>query len=280
MRFILSTGSLWSYSIERCVAFAAAAGFDGIEVMIDQRWETRQAEYLTQLSQQHGQPIVAVHSPFSPVVPGWPRDEVGRITQALRLAEAVGACVLVHHLPRQMGMLTLSVGTNRYRLPIPGWNPDAPYIRWLMTEHARVQASTAVRLCIENMPASRVGGRRVQGYLWNTPDLITWHRSITLDTTHLATWGIDAADAYPQLRGRIEHVHLSNYDGREHRRPKQGRLNLARLLAALAADNYSGAISLELYPDVLGAGQPDAVIVDLLRQSLGHCRAWADGSVL
>jgi len=72
MRFIFSTGSLWTYGTERCFDFAARAGFDGVEVMADERWDTRQAAYLRRLATTHGQRIVAVHSPFSLAVPGWP----------------------------------------------------------------------------------------------------------------------------------------------------------------------------------------------------------------
>ena len=35
MQFIFSTGSLYTYNTDRCFAFAAAAGFDGIELMVD-----------------------------------------------------------------------------------------------------------------------------------------------------------------------------------------------------------------------------------------------------
>ena len=42
MRFLFSTGSLYRYGTARCFEFAARAGFDGVEVMVDDRWDTRQ----------------------------------------------------------------------------------------------------------------------------------------------------------------------------------------------------------------------------------------------
>ena len=66
MRFILSTGSLYNYRIDRVFALAAEAGFDGIELLIDHRWDTRQSDYLRQLM---GKPSAADPGPPQPVQP-------------------------------------------------------------------------------------------------------------------------------------------------------------------------------------------------------------------
>ena len=63
MKFIFSTGSLYTYSTARCFEFAAQAGFDGIELMVDHRWDTRQSDYLLRLIDSYQLPILAVHSP-------------------------------------------------------------------------------------------------------------------------------------------------------------------------------------------------------------------------
>jgi sugar phosphate isomerase/epimerase len=277
MRFLFSTGSLWTYGTERCFDFAARAGFDGVELMVDQRWDTRQPNYLTGLAARFGQPIVAVHSPFSPSTPGWPGffDEPGSIRASVGLAEAVGARVVVHHLPERYGYLFIQQGERRALLPWPGRKAKLRYRDWLLGDYIALQAQTDVRLCIENMPARRWFGRRWNVHFWNTPAAIIRFGSIALDTTHLATWGIEPSDVYPSLSGYVRHVHLSNYDGREHRRPEVGRLHLDRFLAQLAADGYDGAVTLELHPDTLDAGKDDEHIVALLADSLRLCRAWA-----
>jgi sugar phosphate isomerase/epimerase len=278
MRFLFSSGSLWTYGIERCFDFAARAGFDGIELMVDQRWDTRQPEYLNGLIARFGQPIVAVHSPFSPTTPGWPGffDEPGRIRASVRLAEAVGARIVVHHLPERYGYLFIQQGERRALVPWPGRKAKLRYRDWLLSDYIALQARTNVRMCIENMPARRRLGRRWNVHFWNTPAEIIRFTSLTLDTTHLGTWGIDATDVYPSLSGYVKHVHLSNFDGREHRRPETGRLHLDRLLAQMVADGYEGAMTLELHPDALDAGKDDDHIVALLANSLRRCREWAD----
>lgn len=276
MRFIFSTGSLHTYGIERCFDLAARAGFDGIELMVDERWDTRQPAYLLRVIDRYRLPVLAVHSPFTPRVPGWPDGDAARIPLTVQLAEALGAAVVVHHLPDRMGMALFQAGAWRYRLPVPGWDIAGPYRRWLLDGYAAEQARTPVILCIENMPARHTFGQRWNGHSWNTPQAIERFPAITLDSTHLGTWDLDPIEVYRRFPlGKVRHIHLSNYDGREHRRPEDGRLHLDHFVAQLASDGYAGAITLELQPDALDAGEGDDRLVELLTGSLGHCRAWA-----
>ena len=276
MRFILSTGSLYNYSIDRVFAFAAEAGFDGIEMLIDHRWDTRQADYLRHLMESHSLPIPALHSPFSRNCSGWGETEYGAIARTAELANELGAQVVVHHLPMRFGYAFLQTAGRSLLLPNP-FDSGRQYATWLSEGYAALQSSTDVLLCIENLPAARFLGRRVNPARWNahsrtTLDDITRFPHITLDTTHLGTWGLDPLEAYDRWGQRVKHVHLSNFDGSEHRRPEDGSLRLGALLSRMAADAYSYSISLELQPDALEAGAPDSRIVDLLRGSLYFCR--------
>jgi sugar phosphate isomerase/epimerase len=274
MQFIFSTGSLYTYGTDRGFEMAARAGFDGVEVMCDQRWDTRQPEHLLQLMDRYAIPVVAVHSPFFGV-PGWPQDQPSLITRSLQVAEAVGAQVVVHHLPERCAYAVWQVGDKRSLLPLLWWDRHRGYRQWLLGEYAQVQARTQVRLCIENMPAKQMLGRLASFNTWNTVDEIQRFPALTMDTTHLGTWGIEPVEAYRQWRSRVYHVHLSNFNGREHRRPEDGHLRLDRLLSELAADGYAGAVSLELHPDALEAGRADERVLELLRASLAVCREWA-----
>lgn len=275
MLFIFSTGSLYSYGIDRCFDLSARAGFDGIELLVDHRWDTRQPDYLRRLIDQYRQPVVAVHSPFVSAVPGWPDDEPGRICESVKLAEALQAKVVVHHLPPRLGWIWIQTGRRRFPLPAPGQQLPAAYCRWLQQEYQAFQTTTPVVLCIENMPARRWLGRRWNAYQWNSITELRQFPNLTLDTTHLGTWDLDPNQVYPQLHGQVRHIHLSNFNGYEHRRPEDGHLALDRFLAHIATTDYQGVIALELHPDALDAGRPDARVVELLATSLNHCRTWA-----
>ena len=275
MQFIFSTGSLYTYGTERCFELARDAGFDGVEVLVDMRYDTRQPDFLRRLMDRYQLPIKAVHSPFVPFVPNWPNDDPGRIAEAVKVAEAVHARVVVHHLPMRRGWVATHIGRRRrvFRFPYP--DRDAGYRRWLLEGYAELQASTDVALCIENMPARRWLGRDRNLFQWNSPEEIVRFPSLTLDTTHLGTWGLEPADIYPRLNGQVRHVHLSNFNGREHRRPEDGRLHLGRLIDQLVADKYKGVVCLELDPGALAAGESDKRLVAQLERSLDLCRGWA-----
>lgn len=276
MRFLFATGSLYTYGIDRCFALAARAGFDGIELMVDHRWDTRQPAYVQQLIDRYELPVLAVHTPFMLNVPGWPAPQHERIFKTVEIAEALGAEVVVHHLPMRIGDMVLQMGSRRLRLPAPfRWDPEAGYRRWLQDEYRAYKKTMSVTLCIENMPALRKFGRRWRLHHWNTPEQIAQFPHLTMDTTHLGTWGLEPATVYTLWNNRVRHVHLSNFDGREHRLPEAGSLHLDHLLRQLAADGYDGNISLELHPDAVSAGNSDAAIVKTLASSLDRCRTWA-----
>jgi sugar phosphate isomerase/epimerase len=279
MKFIFSTGSLYTYGIDRCFDLAGRAGFDGIELMIDRRWDARQPDFVQRLIERFALPVHAVHSPFEPA-PGWPAPASERVHLSVRLAEALGARVVVLHLPLVLGYATVQMGARRFFAPLPGWDMEGAYRAWLANDFFLLQQATSVELCVENLPAKTFLGRRFNVHTWNpisheTLDVILRFNALTMDTTHLGTWGLEPVDVYHSWRQHVRHIHLSNFDGREHRLPEKGVLRLDRLLAMLSADGYGGAVSFELHPDAIDAGAPDERIVERLHSSLEMCRGWA-----
>ena len=242
MRFALSSGSLYTYGLDRVFALAAEAGFDGIEVLVDPRFDTRQPVYLRRLMERHGLPVVSVHAPFRPkLLAAWPRTHPESIAATAELARAVGAEVIIIHLPRLR---------------------EGDYARWLRHDLAAWQrANPDPVVAVENMPVQWVSwwpfGPRE---MWRMNRLGEWGAfpHLTLDTTHLGTKGLAPLMVYEQLRDRVAHVHLSNArrEGRrvrEHRRLEDGFLPLDALISRLAQDGYDGIVTVELNPKALEA---------------------------
>jgi sugar phosphate isomerase/epimerase len=273
-RILFSTGSLYVFDLSYCFELAAEAGYDGVEVMCDDRYSTRDPDYLKRMSQQYKLPVCALHTPFSPKLPGWrdaAHDEVKRICNTLQLAETIGAEVIVVHVPRKVGWASLSVNGRTFRFP---WRmPLNPVKNWIERELPAVQEKTNVKIALENMPAVAQFRGKLDPTWWN--EVETWsraHRWLTMDTTHWATKRVNPLDAYHAAGERIAHVHLSNFDGHEHILPFKGSLNLKSLLRAMAAEGFAGTISLELNPYSLVFKEP-AVLRHNLRESLEFCRA-------
>lgn len=270
----LSTGSLYTYGLSRVFQLAAEAGYDGIEVLVDQRWDTRHPAYLRRLSADYDLPIVAVHNPFVVHVPDWPDDQLGRLRETVGLAQAVGAPLVVVHLPFRFPIITGHLHAHRPRrffLPLPLPRRE-PYYHFLHDgQLAALEAEQGIVVAVENMPSKRFLGLTYSPYRFNSRAELARFPHLTLDTTHLGTWGIDPAAFYEHLRDRVAHVHLSNFDGREHRSPPDGALALEKLLRLLARDGYRGAVTVECGPAALDACDEDACL-DALRRALAFCR--------
>jgi sugar phosphate isomerase/epimerase len=270
---LLSTGSLYNYGTGRVFRMAAEAGYDGIEVLVDDRWDTRQPAYLRRLSGEYGLPIVVVHSPFVVRVSTWPDDQLGRLRRTVVLAQELGASTVVTHLPFRLGSLMAHwFGRRSRRFVLPLFLPHrGPYYHFLGNGLADLEASTGVTIGVENMPSHRFIGMTVNRYWFNSPVELLSFPHLTLDTTHLGTWGLDPLAVYDQLRERVVHVHLSNYDGREHRSPPDGHLPLAALLQRIARDDYQGVITVETDPSAMDA-EDEATCLAALRRALVFCR--------
>jgi sugar phosphate isomerase/epimerase len=276
----LSTGSLYTYGLARVFELAAAAGFDAIEILVDHRWDCRQPDYLRRLSAESGLPIAAVHNPFKPSVPGWPHDSLGRLRETAAVARAVGAGLVVAHLPlRVRGAIVefwgLALGAMMLPLPVGG---EKEYRAFLLNGLAAFEAQEGVKIGVENMPAKRVLGRALDVHWLNNAATLARMPHLTLDTTHVGTWGADLLAVYEQVKGHLAHVHLSDFDGKEHRLPGTGHLPLAELLGRLAQDGYQGAVSVEVGPDALQA-EDEGQVRAHLRQVVAFCREHAGKSV-
>jgi sugar phosphate isomerase/epimerase len=263
----LSTGSLYTYGIARVFELAAEAGFEAIEILVDHRWDSRQPAYLRRLSQEFNLPIAAVHNPFKPFVPGWPSDSLGRLQETVAVARQVGAPVVVTHLPlRIWGARIEFFGFRRgaMLLPIPLGGEKA-YRDFLLDGLAAFESEQGIKIGVENMPVKHVLGRTLDIYWLNDMEGLSGMPHLTLDTTHIGTWGWDLLAVYERLKERIVHVHMSNFDGNEHRLPEDGHLPLGKLLQRLARDGYRGAVTLEVGPEVLEAEDEARVRVHLRR---------------
>lgn len=269
----VSTGSLYSYGLNRAFEVAAMAGFGAVEVLIDQRWDTRQVAYLQRLSRETGVEVVSLHSPFVNAVQGWPADQLGRLKASVELAREVGARHVVVHLPFRFGFVWVTASWLLERpaaIPLPAPRRDAEYARFLQEDLAKLEEASGVTVAVENLPCRRLGGLVYNGYRLNTP--AEWGKlpHLNLDTTHLATWGLDILGIYEAHKHKIRHTHLSNYNGKEHRLPWDGEAPLGELLRRMARDQFDGIVCVELDPEPLEAADEEKV-VENLRRSYAFC---------
>ncbi|MGI8650623.1 MAG: sugar phosphate isomerase/epimerase family protein [Rubrobacter sp.] len=238
---IFSTGSLYTFGLDRVFTWISASGFDGVEVMMDDRWDTHQEDYLAGLMDRYEVPILALHPPIYAGAWRLPKGET--LVRSAKLAAALKIPTVVAHPPR------------------PGRTLD----EWRDGPLAEAR-HTGVTIAVENMPrAEGKGWRRYFGEAGSS--YLAQHlddfEDITLDTSHVAANRLDLLGFYGDVATRIRHVHLSDSDltgGDQHRLPGKGKLPLLPLLDALARDDFGGTVSLELKPFQAGAPHPEKVL--------------------
>ncbi len=252
---IFSTGSLYPFGLDRIFGWAAQTGYDGVEVMMDDRWDTHQAHYLNHLAEKHAVPILALHPPI--IQGAWRLGPEETLVRSAKLARSVGAGTLVAHPPP----------------------PGKPLAGWSRTTLAEAREQ-GVAVAVENMP--RNGGRRfaIRRRTCHLPEHLRGLGDVTLDTSHLGASGVDPMRALSVLGDQLRHVHLSDSNlipGRdEHRLPGRGKLPLKQMLSAIAKSDYPGAISLEVKPWPLGAPHPEDILpkmrdaLEFTREGLGR----------
>jgi sugar phosphate isomerase/epimerase len=251
---VFSTGSLYPFGLDRVYGWVVQAGYDGVEIMMDERWDTHQDAYLNYLANKHGIPILALHTPLHRGAWGLGPGET--LVRAAKLAVSIRVPVIVVHPPP----------------------PGRPLARWAAgpLEEARAQG---VHVAVENMAKGHTKPLfSIRRRSCHRPEYLFGLGDVTLDTSHVGASYLDLMEVHSKLAGQLRHVHLSDSDlsgGDQHRLPGKGKLPLKELLAALKSDGYPGAVSLELKPWPLGTPNPETIL-KRMRRALEFTREGLD----
>jgi sugar phosphate isomerase/epimerase len=229
-RLLLSTAPFYGYPLREAFRHAREAGFDSVEVMVTADPATQDARALSELAEEFGLHIGAIHAPFLLVTRRvWGTDPVGKLYRATQVAEGAGIPLVVAHPPYKWQV--------RYR-------------RWVDESLAEYSARSGITIGVENMfPLKLRGDRGLRFHASQDFDDLDRYPHLVLDTSHLAVAGYDLLEAYRRYRTKVIHFHLSNNAGKgwdSHLPVDQGVLPLDDLLAEVAADGFAGTIALEL----------------------------------
>ncbi|MFN0073639.1 MAG: sugar phosphate isomerase/epimerase family protein [Chloroflexota bacterium] len=246
MKLTLSTGSVWTYGLNRAFEMAALSGFDAVEVIVDERWDTRQSEYLKRLMDATGVRVTSLHSPFAAL-----RDSGGYracIKETMTLADQIGATTVVVH-PEANGK---------------------GYGTWLRLHWEELHREHRAVLAVENMPYRIV--KKLPRHRTHRPEQLLKFPRATFDTAHFGLASIDIMDALEVVRPSLHHIHLSDSKKtKEHLCPGDGTLPIVPFLRRLHEIDFQGICVLELSPEGLPVQNEDEV-VQRLRDVHAMCR--------
>lgn len=258
-RMLASTGPLFARPLDWACGVIAEAGYDGAELMVTQDPITQDAQRVTEACAHEGVPIDVVHGPFLLLTRRvYGTDLIEKARRSLALASDLGAELMIVHPPFR-------------------WQRS--FHSWLLEDGEQEAAELGTRIGVENLYPVSMAGRQVRFHRYTEPDHLVPFPHTVLDTSHFGVAGVDIVTAWEALRANAAHLHVSDYRGygRDSHAPLgHGLLPLAGFLQAVAADGFTGAITLEL--DCRRYLDDRAALVGYLRQERQKCLALLDGA--
>jgi sugar phosphate isomerase/epimerase len=229
MKILLSSGSLYTLPLEKAFQIASETGYDGMEVIISERFGQDEGfSLLSNLKQVL--PIHVLHAPFH-VIPGWGNRKTA-LLKTIELAKRISVPMVNFHPPRWLD------------LEIKFW-------RWMYTvgDFQGELGGGKVAIAMENMPYRGKLLRFNPNILRRTMDVVRFIEKknlyFTFDCTHMGTTKANFEGNFLRLyeTKRVRNIHFSDYrNQREHLLPGRGTLPLASLLQYLRESNYDQMI--------------------------------------
>lgn len=229
-KVVLSSSSVYPEATPAAFALAKRLGYDGLEVMVGMDTTSADVDALVELSEYHGLPVTAVHSPTLLLTQRvWGTEPWEKLDRAAQAAARLGAGVVVVHPPFRWQRSYAATFTQGIR---------------------RLESETGLIFAVENMyPWRGPGGGEVRAYApsWDCALLDCDH--LTLDLSHASIARQSSLELVLQWGERLSHVHLTDgTDGAtdEHLLPGQGDQNPAAVLAELARTGFTGQVVVEV----------------------------------
>lgn len=235
LQISLSTGSLYTMPVKQACELAAQAGFDGVELIINQEFQRVNTRRLVCELKQIT-PVNSIHAPFMPL-DGW-GGPIESLAQSVKLAAETGVPLVNFHPPSWLG---LEIGFWRWLYKIQDFQQE-------------VGLGGQVLVTIENMPWVGPFGTNPH-ILSSTQDMIRFmlerNLYLTFDTTHIGSGHANFIEDFYHFynSGRIQNIHFSDYGyGQEHLVPGRGYLPMTRFLNHLQNTDYKGCLTFEMSP--------------------------------
>ena len=197
-------------------------GFDGLEIAMNDTYDTFDAAYLQHLSGEYGVKIVALKTPVEGNSPQ-------KIELALKIAKETSIPIVVVRPP----LFT-----------------DFKFTQWFKSELPKIQKDIKTKIAVENVPAEK--GKLLPKFAVKNIEDLRRFDHVCLDTSHLVTQKLNLLKVYGVVHKRLALVHLSNYNEGHHQLLNEGIVPLESFLTKLRNDEFNEPIVLKVTPEALG----------------------------
>jgi sugar phosphate isomerase/epimerase len=224
----LSTASVYPETTSSAFELARRLGYDGIEVMVGIDPVAADIDAVEKLRDYHGVPVLAIHSPCLLITQRVWGDPWAKLERSAEAARRLDAEVVVVHPPFR-------------------WQRD--YARGFVEGIRRLNETTGITFCVENMYPWRTPGGELKAYMpgWDPTDME--YSYLTLDLSHASTANQRSLELAQSWGSRLRHVHLTDGSGSvkdEHLVPGRGDQQADLVLNYLAEQGFDGHVVLEV----------------------------------
>ncbi len=241
MKFLLSSGLAY-----RCLTnleiqqLALNLDYDGLELMMPPLRLTSHHKTDRDDKYSNLQALKGIHTPF---LTFFKKDYSRSLDCAIRVAQATDVPLINTH-PYSMRLM---FGGR------PAQEKAAAKIK-------KLEKNTGLTIAVEVMnkprpPLSKLWRRYLQQPFKHPDEWVAYIKKhnlhATLDTTHIATWGLNPTDYIEKLGSRLCHVHFSDYKkaiDKEHLIPGTGDIDCEAFLKALRQVAPNITVTVELNP--------------------------------
>lgn len=229
-KLILSTGCLFHKPLGDTFWLAKKAGFDGIEVMVDNNPDSQNIKKIIGYAKKYKIPVLSLHMPLDKCAAfGDEPQEI--INSMVGIAQKLNVKNIVVHPARK----TIDGYYNKLKDAINSIDND-------------------VIITVENLPDNG----KYEKKMHNPVALARDFRKICIDTSHLATTKLDFRSAVSKTKKSISHIHFSDsnivkqngFVTDDHLPIGCGKLPLEWLVRQLKESNYKGMFCIELRPEL------------------------------
>ena len=228
---LFHTDNLPRHGLERIFELAVKAGFDGIEIGVNQNLDTQNPGYLKELSDRHNLPIKA----FSLDV----KHDEALLKAYQSTVREFGGCTLNLHPP----------GSFSFK-----------YQRWLNEIAPKLAKKYRHQLCFRNLPHESMLGM-IPKRKHNNLDALKEKGSVCLDLTASALSNEDIMQALNTRKSKMRHVYVSNlHRHAPYSMPDRGILPLESFLTKLAQNDFRGDFTLRVAARHLQEGNEEVTL--------------------
>lgn len=233
----LSSDSLEHYGLNRIFEITKEAGYEGIDIVVSKNMDTRDAEYLKELSTKYQLPITSLQSG-----PNTSRKEA---IELIKVAKDAQVPVVIFYPPPLM---------------------DFSYVQWVKNDLPILQKRNELIVAMVNAPATTLFGVLPERAM-NNFQALNRFGALALDISNLETQRLNPLRVYAHFQKDIIQVFFSNFHkGLTHMPPEEGTLPLESFLTKLKQSQYRGNISVKLRDTEL-TGKTTADVVDKLKNT-------------